>query len=58
VATDILFRERNFVVAGLKNKWARRRKIDFLSSLTSPGAYPRPTPWSAPSLLMRFVQAA
>jgi DNA-binding transcriptional LysR family regulator len=41
VTADALFRERTFVVAGLKNKWAHRRKIE-LSELAD-------EPWSLPS---------
>src|SRR5262249_34167464 len=41
VKAEALFRERTVVVAGLKNKWAHRRKIE-LSELAD-------EPWSLPS---------
>jgi DNA-binding transcriptional LysR family regulator len=42
VAANILFQERTFVVAGLRNKWARRRKIELSELADEPWAIPTP----------------
>jgi DNA-binding transcriptional LysR family regulator len=40
VVAETLFHERTFVVAGLKNPWTRRRKIDFAELADEPWALP------------------
>jgi DNA-binding transcriptional LysR family regulator len=40
VVAETLFHERTFVVAGLKNPWTRRRKIDFAELVDQPWALP------------------
>jgi len=40
VDVEILFHERTFVVVGLKNPWARRRKINFAELADEPWALP------------------
>jgi DNA-binding transcriptional LysR family regulator len=40
VVAETLFYERTFVVAGLKNPWTRRRKIDFSELADEPWALP------------------
>jgi DNA-binding transcriptional LysR family regulator len=40
VAAETLFHERTFVVAGRKNPWTRRRKIDFAELANEPWALP------------------
>ena len=42
VLADILFYERTFVVAGLQNKWSRRRKIEFSELGNEPWHLPPP----------------
>jgi DNA-binding transcriptional LysR family regulator len=40
IAAETLFHERTFVVAGRKNPWTRRRKIDFAELASEPWALP------------------
>jgi DNA-binding transcriptional LysR family regulator len=40
--TEILFYERSFVVAGPKNGWLRRRKIEFVELANEPWTLPTP----------------
>jgi DNA-binding transcriptional LysR family regulator len=48
IATEVLFYDRMFVVAGLKNKWARRRKIDLAELTDEPWTVPPPeTPFGS-----------
>ena len=42
VAADVLFDERTYVVAGLKNRWARRRKIKLAELADEPWSLPSP----------------
>src|SRR5262245_2314749 len=42
VAADVLFQERTFVVAGLRSKWARRRKIELAELADEPWSLPSP----------------
>jgi DNA-binding transcriptional LysR family regulator len=40
---EILFGERTFVVSGLRNRWGRRRKIDFSELINEPWTLPSPS---------------
>jgi DNA-binding transcriptional LysR family regulator len=42
IAANVLFHERTFVVAGLQNKWARRRKIELSELANEPWSIPPP----------------
>src|SRR5262245_47225324 len=42
VAAEVLFNERTFVVAGPKNRWARRRKIELAELADEPWSLPSP----------------
>jgi DNA-binding transcriptional LysR family regulator len=42
MTAEILFKERAFVVAGLQNKWVRRRKIELAELIDEPWSLPLP----------------
>ena len=42
ITTSILFNERTYVVAGLRNKWARRRRIEISKLADEPWCIPSP----------------
>jgi DNA-binding transcriptional LysR family regulator len=42
IAADILYHDRIFVVAGLQNRWTRRRKIEFCELADEPWTIPHP----------------
>jgi len=42
ITSELLFDDRLLVVAGSRNKWARRKKIDLSDLLSEPWAFPSP----------------
>lgn len=42
IAADVLYHERTFLVAGLRSKWARRRKIELAELEHEPWSLPSP----------------
>ena len=58
MTSEILFKEQAFVVAGIQNKWARRRKIELAELIDEPGPCRCPNPRLVPNFRRPFAPRA
>jgi DNA-binding transcriptional LysR family regulator len=54
MTSEILFKEQAFVVAGLQNKWTRRRKIELAELIDEPWSLPLPETMAGSQFLKAF----
>jgi DNA-binding transcriptional LysR family regulator len=54
MTAEILFKEQAFVVAGLQNKWVRRRKIELAELIDEPWSLPLPETTAGSQFLKAF----